>query len=116
MNAAGTSRIARARDGQRAVQLGEAQVVADAQAQAGAVGGRAEHRRVAGRLVVGLAVDGAVDLDVEQVDLAVGRADLAVGADVDARVAQLLLAGDALGDRAGDEVDRQLARDARAPR
>ena len=63
----------------------------------------------------GLPVDGAVDLDVEHVHLAVGRLDLAVGADVQRGVAQLLLALDALGDRARDEVDAQLARGVARP-
>jgi hypothetical protein len=48
--------------------------------------------------------------------LAVDRGDLAVGADVDRGVAQLLLALDALGDRAGDQVDAQLARGRTCPR
>ena len=52
----------------------------------------------------------AADLDVEHVDLAVGRAVLAVGPDVDARVRAARGALDALGDRAGDEVDAELAR------
>ena len=56
------------------------------------------------------------DLDVEHVDLAVGRAVLAVGTDVDARVRAARGALDALGDRAGDEVDAELARPSRAPR
>ena len=42
--------------------------------------------------------------------------DLAVGADVDARVAELRLALDALGDRAGDQVDAELAGDRAGPR
>ena len=53
---------------------------------------------LARRLVVGLAIDGPIDLDVEHVDLAVGRLDLAVGPDVQRGVAQLGLAVDALGD------------------
>ena len=77
---------------------------------------RTSDELVARRLVLGLAVRAAADLDVEHVDLAVDRAVLAVGPDVDARVRAALGALDALGDRAGDEVDAQLARDARAPR
>ena len=100
-----------------AVELGEAQVVADGQAQAGAAGGSREHDLVARRLVLGLAVGAAADLDVEHVDLAVDRAVLAVGPDVHARCcAPRSRALDALGDRAGDEVDPELARRRRAPR
>ena len=44
-----------------------------------------EHDLVARLLVLGLAVHAPADLDVEHVDLAVGRARLAVGAEVDAR-------------------------------
>ena len=81
-----------------------------------AVGGRRQHRPVAGLLVLGLGVARPVDLDVEQVQLAVDRRDLAVGADVHRCVAQLVLPVDALGDRAGDEVDAQLARRRARPR
>ena len=49
-------------------------------------------------------------------DLAVGGLELAVGAVVQRGVAQLVLAVDVLGDRAGDEVDPELVRDARGPR
>ena len=65
---------ARAAGGELAVELGEAQVVTDAQAQLDAVGGRREHDLVARLVGLRLAVDAAADLDVEHVDLAVGRA------------------------------------------
>ena len=74
-----------------------------------------QHDLVARRLVLGLLVDAPADLDVEHVDLAVARAQLAVGADVDRRVAAALVALDALAERAGDEVDAELARRCRAP-
>ena len=77
---------------------------------------RAERGLVARRLVLGLAVGAAADLDVEHVDLAVDRAVLAVRADVHAGVRAAVGAGDRLGDRAGDEVDAELARRRRAPR
>jgi hypothetical protein len=102
--------------GEDPVELGKAHVVADGQAQLDAVGGGAEHDLLARGLVIGLAVHGAVDLDVEHVELAIGRLDLAVGADVQRGVAQLRLAVDALGDRAGHEVDAQLARRVARPR
>ena len=119
VNAAGTVSTVAPRDREDARQLGEAQVVADRQAEAAAVGELGRDDLVAGRLVLGLAVGAPADLDVEHVDLAVDRAVLAVGADVDARVGAALRALDPLGDRAGDEVDAQLARGrarpARAP-
>ncbi len=64
--------------------------------------------------MVGLAVGDAVDVDVEEVQLAVGGPVGAVGADVDAGVAQPPVLA-TLGDRAGDEVDPQLARDVAGP-
>ena len=68
---------ARAARRERAEQLGEAQVVADRQAQLDAVGGRAQHDLLAGLGDGGLAVGASLDLDVEHVQLAVGRAQLA---------------------------------------
>ena len=63
-----------------------------------------------GRLgVLRLAVLHAGDLDVEHVDLAVDGLELAVGADVDRGVGDAVVPLAALGDRAGDEVDAQLA-------
>ena len=106
----------RAADREDPVELREADVVADRQAQPDAAGGRADDDLLARLLVLGLAVDHALDDDVEHVDLAVGGADLAVGADVQRRVAQALGALDALGDRAGDELDAELARDRARPR
>ncbi len=70
----------------------------------------------AGLGVLGLAVLHAADLDVEHVDLAVDRPELAVGADVHRRVRDALVALAALGDRAGDEVDAELARELARPR
>src|SRR6185312_667645 len=67
-------------------QLGEAQVVADRHADLGPVGECGRDDLLAGILAVGLAVDDAGDLDVEQMELAVDGLRLAVGADVDARV------------------------------
>ena len=59
--------------------------------------------------MLGLAVLDAADLHVEHVDLAVDGLDLAVGADVDGRVGDPLVSLAALRDRAGDEVDAELA-------
>ncbi len=106
----------RAPDGEDPVELGEAQVVADGQAQGRAAGGFRQDDLGARILGGRLAVDGARDLDVEHVDLAVDGLDLAVGADVDARVGGLLLALDALDDRAGEQVDGELAGDLARPR
>ena len=101
---------ARAAHREDAVQLGEAQVVADRQAELDAVGGLRQHDLLAAVLVLGLAVRAPADLDVEHVDLAVDRADFAVGADVHRGVGALLAPGDALRDRAGHEVDAELPR------
>jgi hypothetical protein len=98
------------------VELWEANVVADAHAHLDAVGGRGENRFRSWILVLGFGVAGAVDLNVEEVQLAVDRRDLAVGADVDRRVVRFLRAVDALGDRTGDQVDAQLARRGARPR
>src|SRR6185312_6256350 len=96
-------------------QLGEAQVVADRHADLGPVGECGRDDLLAGILAVGLAVDDAGDLDVEQMELAVDGLRLAVGADVDARVeAPAVLAQ--LDDRAGDQVDAQLPRELARPR
>ena len=107
---------ARAAARELAVELGEAQVVTDAQAQLDAAGGARDDDLVARLVGVGLAVAGPADLDVEHVDLAVGRARLAVGAEVHGGVADAVGALDVLGDRAGDEVDAELARGVTRPR
>ncbi len=112
----GDGQHARPVDREAAVELGEAQVVADGQTESQATGERAEDDLVARRLAVGLAVLAAADEHVEHVQLAVGRAVTAVGADVDRGVvAALGVLGGPLGDRAGDEVDLQLARDRARP-
>ncbi len=110
----GQGKDPRAGHGEDAKQLGEAQVVADRQAQidarrAGlAGGGLAEHDLLAGQLDVGLAVGAPVDVYVEHVQLAIHRAHTARGGDVHAGVGELLLPGNALEEGAGDEVDVQL--------
>ncbi len=78
-------------------------------------GGLGDHELLARRLGLGLAVGLAADLDVEHVDLAVDGLLLAVGPEVHGGVRAALGALDALGDRAGDEVDAQLARGRRRP-
>ena len=100
----------RTADREDPVQLREAQVVADGEAQLDALGGLREHDLLAGLLELGLAVDAPADLDVEHVHLAVDGPDLSGGVDVDARVGELLLPGHELEDRAGDDLDAQLAR------
>ena len=105
-----------AAQGEDPVELGEAQVVADAHAQLQAVGELGHHDLVAGILGGGLGVHGTVDLDVEQVDLAVDRLDLPVGPDVDAGVEALLGVLDVLEQRAGDQVDAELGGGAARPR
>ncbi len=60
-------------DGEDAEQLGEAQVVADRQAQLDACGGAREHDLLARLLQRRLAVGAPADLHVEHVNLAVHR-------------------------------------------
>jgi hypothetical protein len=91
-------------------------VVADGQPRLGAVGEGRRDGLVARLLGLGLAVLDAVDDDVEHVDLAVDGLDLAVGADMDRGVRELVAALAALDDRAGDEVDPELARRVARPR
>ena len=69
-----------------------------------------DDRLVARLLGLGLAVDVAADLDVEQVDLPVDGDELAVGVEDAARVRELLAAVAPLGDRAADERDRRSVR------
>src|SRR5205809_996110 len=72
--AAGHRDHPRPADGQDSIELGEAQVVADGQAQPDAVRQLGDDDLVARPLGVGLAVDGPPHLDVEQVQLAVDGA------------------------------------------
>jgi hypothetical protein len=114
---------------ERAEELGEAQVVADRQSQLHPAGELAQDDLRAGLRDGGLAVGAPRDLDVEHVQLAVGRVQLPLGIDVHGGVRQGLagrrpvapvLAGPvlprtgsacaALDDRAGDEIYAQLAR------
>ena len=100
----------RAADRQDPEQLREAEVVADRQPEREALRRLGQDDLVARLLGRRLPVLGPPDDDVEHVDLAVDRSDLAVGADVHRSVRQLLAIGAALGDRAGDEIDAELAR------
>ena len=113
VNAAGTVSSSAPRSTERAVELGEADVVTDAHPECVRIlGGGLDRRRrdqLARLLARRLGVDGAVDLDVEHVQLAVGRLDRAVGADVQARVGGLRLAFTPLDEGAGDQVDLQFA-------
>ncbi len=97
------------------VELGEADVVTDTQAQPGAVGELGDHDLVARLLAVGFAVLLAADGDVEHVDLPVHGLPLTVGAEVQRGVGQLVVVLAALDDRAGHEVDPQLARGVARP-
>ena len=91
-------------DGEDAVQLGEAKVVADGQPDPPALD-LAALRGVPRLLAVGLAVDDAAHLDVEHVDLPVHSRDLALGVEDDAGVRELLAPLAALSDRAAHERD-----------
>ena len=93
------------------IQLGEAQVVADAEPDTPALD-LAGHGLVPGLLRLRLAVHVPAHLDVEQVDLAVDGGDLALGVEDDARVRELLAAVAPLGDRAAHERDPVRARPA----
>ena len=98
-----------------AVELGEAKVVADGQAEPDPVR-RLRHHELLGRLgVLGLAVLDATHLDVEHVDLAVDRLDLAVWPRVQARVGHALVALAPLRDRAGHQVDAELSAEPAGP-
>ena len=63
-------------------------------------------------LVLGLAVLGALDLDVEHVELAVGGRDLPRGVDQDRGVVRLAAVGGVLGNAAGAEMDAEILRPA----
>jgi hypothetical protein len=97
------------------VQLGEAQVVTDGQADRGAVLELGQDDLVARLVGVGLEVLAALDLDVEQVDLAVDGLEFPVRSDVDAGVGALRVAVAALHQRSRNEVDPQLLREALRP-
>ena len=73
----------------------------------------AELDPIAGLLDLGLPVGDVAHLDVEHVDLAVGREPLAAGAEHHGGVRELLLAGDDLGHAPRDQEDAELARPAR---
>ena len=88
----GDGEQAGAAHGEDPVELGEAQVVTDAEPDARARRPRAVTSSVAGLLVLGLAVGDAADVDVEHVDLAVDGEVLAVGADQDRGVEEPLAA------------------------
>ena len=94
--------------GEDPVELGEAQVVADGQADVGQLADRRDDDLRARLLVLGLAVGDAADVDVEHVDLAVDGEVGAVGADQH-RGVEGLLPGP-LGDAPGEQVDAELAR------
>ena len=112
VNAAGTARIARAAHGEdRGRARGSAGRNRRVSPSPTPPAVSREHDLVARRLVLGLAVDAPADLDVEHVDLAVGRR----GSRRRGRRARDVLRSlsspvDALGERAGDEVDAELAR------
>ena len=92
----------RAGQRERAVELGEAQVVADRQADRGAVD-RGRDQPVAGRHPGRLGVDRTgLDRDVEQVDLAVPRGDRSVRGDQHGRVVRAVRVAARLG-RAADQ-------------
>ena len=100
----------RASDREDAKELGEAKVVADGQAERNAVAGVGDDDLVARLLGGGLAVLDATDDHVEHVDLAVDGAHPSVRADVHRRVAELLASLASFDDRAGDQIDAELAR------
>src|SRR6185437_11365683 len=86
------------------VELRKANVVADGQPDRPAL--PPDYDRLGARLLgLGLTVDDAADLDVEQVDLAVEPEQLAVRPEGERGVRELLAALALLGDRAADERD-----------
>src|SRR5205085_4062117 len=94
----------RAVERQDAVQLGEANVVTDRQAELPVLRLR-DDSLAAWLLRLRFAVDDAADLDVEQVDLAIDGGDLPARIEDDARVRPLLAPFAALDDRAADQRD-----------
>src|SRR5581483_12494275 len=99
-------------EGEDAVQLRKANVVADGQTD-GPVLDRGDDGLAARLLRLGLAVNVAADLDVEEVDLAIHGDELALRVEDAARVRELRAAVAAFGDRAADERDAERARPAR---
>ena len=96
---------------QDAVELGKAHVVTDRQPDAPALD--LGHDGLVPRLFgLGLAIRLAADVDVEEVDLAIGRDQLSAGIEDETRVRQLLASLAPLGDRAADERDAVLLRPA----
>src|SRR5204863_3100193 len=69
-----------------------------------------DDRLVARLLRLGFAVDVALDLDVEHVDLPIDAEHVAVGPEGDRSVRELLAALTLLGDRTADERDPVAAR------
>ena len=102
--------------GEVAVEAGEAQVVADgeAEAEAGGLGDDgAVARAVGGGFAVALA---AVERDVEHVDLVVAGADAALRADEERAVDEAAVRVAALqAERADDEPEAELGRDGAEP-
>src|SRR5437867_4764500 len=94
-----------------AIELGEAHVVTDREAEPPVLD-LDDDRLVAGLLRLRLPVDDTADLDIEQVDLAIGPDDLPVRVEDDARVRALFAAVAQLDDRAADERDPVRARPA----
>ena len=96
--------------GERAIERGEAQVVADGEAEPAPrqVGEDREIARpVAARLAIALA---AFEIDVEHVDLVVARDDVALAVDQEGAV-RGLLGRDLHGERADMDVDAERARE-----
>src|SRR5437660_11429818 len=85
-----------------AVQLRKADVVANGQAELPVLE-LSDDRLVSGFLRLGLAVDDAPDLDVEEMDLAIRRDDLSLGIEDKRRIRKLAAAFAPLGDRAAAE-------------
>ncbi len=90
------------------VQLREAHVEADAHAERGAGLQPGDDDLVTGVLGRRLRVERPVDLDVEQVDLAIHRLHRPVATDEDAGVGSLLATRDPLEDRPRQQVDPEL--------
>jgi len=100
--------ITRPPDGQDPVELGEAQVVTDGQADLRAVGiGQLD--LISGLLDLGFAIGDVADLHVEHVDLPVDGEPLPSRGEHHGGVGELLLAGDDLGNASGDEEDPELS-------
>jgi hypothetical protein len=96
---------------QDAIELGETHVVTDRQSDGPALD-LGDDGLVPGLLGFGLAVHLATDVDVEEVNLAIGRNQLSARIEDEARVRQLVAAFAPLGDRAADQRDPVLLRPA----